>query len=178
MLLTSFIAGDSVAVSSSYLDYPTADGYTSKLYVNGATSFNITGTTGSNDDYVFTIPASRTEYAKGGLYNYYVRLTSGSTTQTVETGEVYIFPNPATAVNREQLATRMIDLIEKALYNQLSTGEAVESISIAGRSLSMMSRTDLLNERAFWNRELQAIRNARTGYSGIKQIRIETGNVI
>ena len=173
MLLHSFIAGDSILTSASYDNYRSDEGWTSTLYLNGPVNFNVTGSAGTNGDFVFTIPSSRTEYAKSGLYDYYVRLVSGSTTQIVETGVTTIYPNPATQVSKEQIASRMIELIEKALYNQLSTGEAVESISIAGRSLSMMSRIDLLNERAFWNRELKAIRNARTGYAGITQIRID-----
>lgn len=171
--LTPFIAGDTVSVTSSYHDYSSLDGWSSTIYFNGPTNFNITGSSGTSGEYLFTIPGTRTAYSKPGTYDYYVRLTSGSIVQTVETGVVTIYANPEFTVSKEQLATRMIDLIEKALYNQLSTGEAVESISIAGRSLSMMNRTDLLNERAFWNRELKAIRNARTGNAGITQIKIE-----
>ena len=72
----------------------------------------------------------------------------------------------------EALCTRMIELIEKALVNQLSAGEAAESISIAGRSISMVNRKDLLTERAFWDSERRALVNARLGRTGIKQIEV------
>jgi hypothetical protein len=52
----------------------------------------------------------------------------------------------------------------------LSAGEAAESISIAGRSISMMNRKDLLTERSFWDRERRALINARLGKTGIKQV--------
>ena len=171
MAIKNFIAGDTAVFTNGYSDYAPAD-YQAIIYFNGPSTLSITGsastvTTGSFD---FTVIPSASAYMKTGLYGYSIRVTSASIAKTIDNGNITIYPNPATQVNKEALCYRMIELIEKALLNQLSTGEAAESFSIAGRSISLMNRTELLNERGFWNRERKALINAKTGNSGIKQI--------
>jgi hypothetical protein len=99
-------------------------------------------------------------------------MNSASMSFTVEQGVITVQPNYAIQASKEALCNRMITLIEKALVNQLSTGEAAESISIAGRSISLMNRADLLKERSFWDSERRALVNARLGKSGIKQLEV------
>jgi hypothetical protein len=65
----------------------------------------------------------------------------------------------------------MIGLIEKALLNQLEDGEAFGSMSISGRSLTLLSRKELIEERSFWQQELARYHSANST-SGIKQIRL------
>ena len=175
MGIDNFIAGDSISFTQTYRDYSSAD-YTSVLYLNGPATLQVSGSisTVSSGSFDYNITPTVGAYLKSGLYNFSVRVMSASYAYTIETGNVTVYPNPAIQVNREALCNRMIELIEKALLNQLSTGEAAESISIAGRSISMMNRTDLLNERGFWNRERKALMNARTRNSGIKQIKAIT----
>lgn len=171
-MIESFVAGDSVQYTSSYSDYPSSDYTSSVLYLNGPSLISINGTPTSNNAHSFNLAASGSAYLKSGLYTFTVRVSSGSITQTAETGTITVYQNPATAVSKEAICVRMLDLIEKALLNQLTSGEAAESISIAGRSISMMSRRDLLIERAFWNKERQMLIKSRSGYAGIKQIEV------
>ena len=171
-MIESFVAGDSVQYTLSYSDYPSSDYTSSVLYLNGPSLISVTGTPTSSNAHFFNLAASGSAYLKSGLYTFTVRVSSGSITQTAETGTITVYQNPATAVSKEAICVRMLDLIEKALLNQLTSGEAAESISIAGRSISMMSRRDLLIERAFWNKERQMLIKSRTGYAGIKQIEV------
>ena len=181
MAIESFYAGDTINFTVSYSDYLSTDYTGSVLYINGPSLLSVTGvpsTTTNNPDnhsegaYLFTLASSGSAYLKSGLYNYTVRVSSGSVSYTAEVGTLTVYQNPATAVSKEAICVRMLDLIEKALLNQLSTGEAAESISIAGRSISMMNRRELLIERAFWNKEKQMLINAKNGYAGIKQIEV------
>lgn len=171
-MIESFVAGDSVQYTLSYSDYPSSDYTSSVLYLNGPSLISINGTPTSSNAHFFNLAASGSAYLKSGLYTFTVRVSSGSITQTAETGTITVYQNPATAVSKEAICVRMLDLIEKALLNQLTSGEAAESISIAGRSISMMSRRELLIERAFWNKERQMLIKSRTGYAGIKQIEV------
>lgn len=171
-MIESFVAGDSVQYTLSYSDYPSSDYTSSVLYLNGPSIISINGIPTSSNAHFFNLAASGSAYLKSGLYTFTVRVSSGSITQTAETGTITVYQNPATAVSKEAICVRMLDLIEKALLNQLTSGEAAESISIAGRSISMMSRRELLIERAFWNKERQMLIKSRTGYAGIKQIEV------
>ena len=178
-MIQDFIAGDTVKFSQYYKDYPSSD-YTSVLYFNGPTNLAVSGaiSTPSNDPhytengFLYTVTSTQGQYLKAGVYDYAIRMTSASMAFTVEKGVINVQANYAIQASKEALCTRMIELIEKALVNQLSTGEAAESISIAGRSISMMNRKDLLTERAFWDSERRALVNARLGKTGIKQIEV------
>jgi hypothetical protein len=177
-MISTIIAGDSIRYVQKYVDYtPTI--FSASLFINASTTISVQGipSVSSDSDYmqdafVFYVAANQTQVLSGGLYSYTVRVNDAVTTKTVESNNITIAPNPAFVKNREQICTRMIDLIEKAMINQLSTGEAAESISIAGRSISLMSRAELLSERSFWDRERKALLKSRTGQSGIKQIRV------
>jgi len=171
-MIENFTAGDTVSFTTSYTDYRSDNGWSATVYFSGPSTLQIDATAGTEGDFVFQIPATQTAYLKAGLYSYAIRVTSTITKKIVESGAFSVYQNPEVMTSKEAIASRMIELIEKALINQLSSGEAVESMSIAGRSLTLMNRTELLTERGFWNRELKALRNARTGNSGIKQIRI------
>lgn len=178
-MIQDFVAGDTVKFSQHYTDYPSSD-YTSVLYFNGPTNLAVSGaaSTPANDEYfkengfLYTVSATQGQFLKAGVYDYAIRMTSASLAFTVEKGVVNVQANYAVQASKEYLCTRMIELIEKALLNQLSAGEAAESISIAGRSISMMNRKDLLTERSFWDRERRALINARLGKTGIKQIEV------
>lgn len=178
-MIKDFIAGDTVRFTQHYTDYPSSD-YTSVLYFNGPTNLAVSGaistpSTDSNyvkDGFLYTVTATQGQYLKAGIYDYAIRMNSGSMAFTVEKGVINVQANYAIQASKEALCSRMIELIEKALVNQLSAGEAAESISIAGRSISMMNRKDLLTERAFWDSERRAYVNARLGRTGIKQTEI------
>ena len=178
-MIKDFIAGDTVRFTQYYTDYPSTD-YTSVLYLTGPTNLAVSGAISTpstdpnytEDGFLYTISATQGQYLKGGIYNYAVRMNSASMAFTVESGVVNVQANYALQASKEALCNRMVELIEKALVNQLSTGEAAESISIAGRSISMMNRNDLLKERSFWDSERRALINARLGKSGIKQTEI------
>jgi hypothetical protein len=173
-MITTIIAGDSVRYVKSFAGF-TSDTSTAVFTLNGSTIVTATATASvptdvdySPNGFVFVLTAVQTQYLKGGLYSYNIRVTEGQTVTTVESHSVTVQDNPAYTPNREAVCTRMIDLINKALLNQLSTGEAAQSIAIAGRSISLMSRQELIRERSFWERERRALQ----GRSGIIQHKI------
>jgi D-serine deaminase-like pyridoxal phosphate-dependent protein len=172
-MITNFTAGDSQRFTQFYPEYPSS-AYVGVLYLNGPGTLTVNGVSSitTTDAYDFVIAASQTTFLKSGVYTYSVRVISGIDAYTVESGRIQVAPNLAVEPSRELICDKMIALIEKALTNQLSSGEAVESISIAGRSLTMMSRNELLIERGFWAREKKAILNSSSRNAGIKQIGI------
>jgi hypothetical protein len=171
MLPNEIIAGDTMKVEYEHSDYPVAD-WTYALILVGPSTVTITGVAG-----LFTLTAAQSSILKAGQYEYAYRATSGSEQYTLQTGTTRVRPSFALATTRINTAERMIDLIEKALLNQLSEGEAVEALSIGGRSLTTISRMELLKERGFWIAELRQLRNAQSGNSGIRSIRLNVGRL-
>lgn len=176
MVPTHLLAGDTCKFEFSDSRYPSSE-WTLTFILNTASQLAITGVAQADDSFMVTLSAAQTATLTSGLAIYALRVSKDGETYTVDAGHIDVKPNPLYAVGSIIVAQRMIELIETALVGQLSDGEAIEAMSIAGRSLTNISRTELLKERSYWLQELQSLKNAKNGASGIRSIRLSVGNL-
>lgn len=154
------IAGDTWKATYNLVDYP-ASAWTAYLFLEGPTSTAITGSARTDNGFDFTLASSDSADLTEGTYRYYVRFTSGSEAYTRVVDEVRVNANPASLASKTQFAEQMVSLIEACLKGQLNADEqiAAASISIGGRSLAFLDRSELIEERNFWIRKLNKLRS-------------------
>ena len=145
-------------------DYPVADYSLSYEFnlIDGSTAANFTLTaTESGNEYIIST-SSTTSYT---LRNYnwisYITRSSDSARVKLEEGYVEIQDNYATTSNSVRShAKKILDAVEAVLENRASMDQ--QSMSIAGRSLSRMSITDLMTFRDRYKAEyLKEVKIAR-----------------
>lgn len=161
-MMKHLISGDTFSYVLTNPEYP-ASRTTGTLHLGHLQASGVANASGQLE---FTINPESTRTLVAGIYQASVRIYQDGVTKTIQQWSVYVSSNPALTpvVN---VAFRMVELIDKALMNQLADGEAVESLSLSGRSISFMSRTELLEERAIWIRHIE---RQVTGTSGITTI--------
>ena len=145
-------------------DYPVADYALSYEFnlIDGSTAANFTLTaTESGNEYIIST-SSTTSYTLGN-YNWisYITRSSDSARVKLEEGYVEIQDNYATTSNSVRShAKKVLDAIEAVIENRASMDQ--QSMSIAGRSLSRMSITDLMTFRDRYKAEyLKEVKIAR-----------------
>ena len=145
-------------------DYPVADYSLSYEFnlIDGSTAANFTLTaTESGNEYIIST-SSTTSYTLGN-YNWisYITRSSDSARVKLEEGYVEIQDNYATTSNSVRShAKKVLDAIEAVIENRASMDQ--QSMSIAGRSLSRMSITDLMTFRDRYKAEyLKEVKIAR-----------------
>ncbi len=145
-------------------DYPLADYALSYEFnlIDGSTAANFTLTaTESGNEYIIST-SSTTSYTLGN-YNWisYITRSSDSARVKLEEGYVEIQDNYATTSNSVRShAKKVLDAIEAVIENRASMDQ--QSMSIAGRSLSRMSITDLMTFRDRYKAEyLKEVKIAR-----------------
>tara|TARA_R100000353_G_scaffold93293_1_gene68585 strand:- start:1121 stop:1729 length:609 start_codon:yes stop_codon:yes gene_type:complete len=145
-------------------DYPLADYALSYEFnlIDGSTAANFTLTaTESGNEYIIST-SSTTSYTVGN-YNWisYITRSSDSARVKLEEGYVEIQDNYATTSNSVRShAKKVLDAIEAVIENRASMDQ--QSMSIAGRSLSRMSITDLMTFRDRYKAEyLKEVKIAR-----------------
>lgn len=175
MALQYIISGDSSQFTLSNSDYP-ASAWTLNYLLSGPTTLTVAGVA-SGDDFIITLTANQTTVLKPGVYSWAIRVYQGVLAYTLESGVVEVKMNPLQTTAKLNMAQQMIDLIDKALLNQLTEGEAMEALSIGGRSISNISRLELLQERATWYEELRRYKNAVTGKSTLGTIGIHASRL-
>lgn len=176
MLPTYLLAGDTFKTRWRDDQYPSIE-YTLKLYITGPSSLTVTAVGEADGGYLLTIAATQSAILKEGIHFYTVRVSKDTEVYTVASGPVTVKPNPALSPTKVVLAQRMVELIEKALTGQLEDGEAIEAISISGRSLTNINRLELMEERKLWYQELNKLKRSLTGDSGIKTILVNASRL-
>ena len=175
MALQYIVAGDSGQFTFASSDYP-ATAWTLNYLLAGPSNLTIAGVaTGSN--FLVSLTAAQSTVLLPGMYSWAVRVYQGVKAYTVDSGVVEVKPNPLQLTPKILMAQQMIDLIDKALLNQLTEGEAMEALSIGGRSISNISRLELLQERSTWYAELQRYKNAVGGKSALGTIGIYASGI-
>ena len=156
-------------------DYPTADYSLSYEFnlIDGATASNFTLTaTESNDEYI--ISTSDTGSYTKGEYNWvsYITRTSDSARVKIAEGYIEIQDNYATtSASVRSHAKIVLDAVKAVIENRATMDQS--SMSIAGRSLSRMSISELyeLKDRAQrdYNAEVKkaAIKNGKSSKTTI-----------
>lgn len=157
----SFAAGDSLAVTLSYADYP-APTWAASWFLRGPSAQDLTGAQ-SGTDHAFTLTTAASGNLLPGTYSYSVRVTSGTTTTTVETGRLTVTPNLAAAGPGELMsyAEQQLAICQQARENILQ-GE-MKLYMIGGRQVQLHSLDELRREETFWQTKVQMERGLGFG---------------
>ena len=163
MILTSFpreiIAGDSYSLLLAYSDYPASAGWSITLYLNGPVSIQLTGSA-SSDSYAITIPTTKTGLLTVGTYAYSIAVSNSSGEKhTVESGFLAVSDNLAGKANTILQAERILNAINCAIEGRIT--DDVQTLSIAGRSISLIPVTDLMTYRAMYTKELAVLKGGQ-----------------
>lgn len=171
------VAGDYYKVQSTLSDSPSTT-WTATMYLTGLTPTSATGSARSDGGFDFVFSADKTSLLSPGTYGYYIRAEKGEEVYTRETGTIRVLANPANQVSTQEFAEKMVDLLEKALSNQLNADEAValSSISIGGRSLAFLPREELIKERSYWIRKLNKKRKGNS--PSVKSVPVDIDSLL
>lgn len=156
---TQFSIGDFVQWKKSGLasDYPPAT-HSAALVARlkgGSTEITVAATEAA-DYYLFTIASATSAGFTAGDYSWQVEITQTATSNriVVEKGEWTILADlDETGADNRSHAEIMLGKIESLLSGRAD--KDVSSYSIAGRSISKMSITDLIQWRDYYRREVK-----------------------
>jgi hypothetical protein len=143
---SELIAGDSWIFSRDYSDFPRPTWTAIAYFEKADETFNVASTASSTAQ-LFTITAATSATYSAGRYRVRIRVTDGSSTLTAESAWVVVQLDPAQAGNQDprSWARRTLDAVEAFLEGNASTAQA--SMSIAGRSISRWSLSELMQLR-------------------------------
>lgn len=151
----SFVAGDSWRWLRGLGDYPATTYTVTWYFENGAFNFNAVGTA-SGTSHSVTIAAATTSAYTPGRYRWYARavdIATGLIKEIVkdEDGWLDVIADPAAAGNfdRRTWARRTLEALEATIEGRASQDQL--SMSVAGRSISRLSPTELMQ----WRTELK-----------------------
>jgi len=140
----AFAAGTTVQYTRSISEYRANDGWQLKLYLAGAQTLNVTASA-SGPDFIVTMTAAQTAtLTTAGQYRWTERVTKGALAYDVATGTVEVTPNLATATpgSLQAMSEKLLAAVEAVLAGKI-TDDASQYV-IAGRSITLMSRQELL----------------------------------
>lgn len=155
------VVGDFIQWKRSDLtDYPTSSGYTAEYVARitggGSTEIKLPQSVSSTDDYyLFTVSSETSAAFLPGLYHWQLEITQTSSGNriVVDTGDFTAIPD----MDNNQADPRihaeiMVDKIETLLAGKADSD--VANYSIAGRSLTKLSFSELLEARDHYKREI------------------------
>jgi hypothetical protein len=168
----AFTAGVTVKFNRGFNDYPPSDGWTYKIYFNGATDvFSVSGIVDPQDasSWLVTINPSDTE-VDPGLYRYVERVASSGGTEVYDVGEgvVQIEPDLATAPAGATLsfAEKTLASIEAEIAARIVAD--VEDYSVqasslgGGRSVKKIPMLELQKLRGYYAAMVRRQKNPGT----------------
>lgn len=145
---------------SDLTDYKTSDGYTAEYVARitggGSTEIKFPQAAGSTDDYyLFTVSSVTSETFLPGFYHWQLEITQTSSGNriVVDTGDFNAIPDmDSNQADPRIHAEVMVDKIQSLLQGKADSD--VSNYSIAGRSLTKLSFTELLEARDYYRREV------------------------
>jgi len=145
---------------SDLTDYKTSDGYTAEYVARitggGSNEIKLPQAAGSTDDYyLFTVSSATSELFSPGLYHWQLEITQTSSGNriVVDTGDFNAIPDmDSNQADPRIHAEVMVDKIQSLLQGKADSD--VSNYSIAGRSLTKLSFTELLEARDYYRREI------------------------
>lgn len=178
-MIPNFTAGETVNYTQSFADYdPTTDTLVFDCVTDGY-KFSITATDNGDGSYLINAPFATTDSFKPGVYSYQAHITTAASVRTfVEFGTFEVSPKFAdmpSGYDDRSHVKKVLDALEATLENKASQDQL--SYSIAGRSLSRMSPSELIEWRekykAEYAREIQEKRIAAgLGNSNVIRVRM------
>jgi hypothetical protein len=174
-----FVVGDFVQWKRTdfVADYPTAEysaQYIARLHQGGSSEFTVSATEVS-DGYLFTIDSTASALITAGLYHWQLEITQTSSGNriVIASGDFNILVD----LDDNQADPRIHAEIMVTKIESLLSGKAdddVASYSIAGRSLTKLSFTELTEARDYYRREVaehtnkERIKRGKKGNETIK----------
>lgn len=156
------VVGDFVQWKRSDIavDYPTSSGFTAEYVARitggGSTEIKIPQAAGSTDEYyLFTANSTTTESFLAGLYHWQLEITQTSSGNrlVVDIGDFTAIPDmDSNQADPRIHAEVMVDKIQTILEGKADSD--VSSYSIAGRSLTKLSFSELIEARDYYRREI------------------------
>jgi hypothetical protein len=145
---------------SDLTDYKTSDGYTAEYVARitggGSTEIKLPQAAGSTDDYyLFTVSSATSAEFLPGIYHWQLEITQTSSGNriVVDTGDFNAIPDmDSNQADPRIHAEIMVDKIQSLLQGKADSD--VSNYSIAGRSLTKLSFTELLEARDYYRREV------------------------
>ena len=152
----SFCAGDKVQWKKSFSDYPASDSYELKYYLVKSNNQITVTAAADGDDHLVTITAADSANYAAGRYFYQARIEKGTDEKyTVGEGVIEIKPNlsaQSSGYEWREHCEQALANIEAILLNKGTHDNF--SYSIAGRSLSKYSWSELKEMRDYYKAEL------------------------
>jgi hypothetical protein len=168
---TEIRVGDTVAWKKSLSDYP-ATTYTLSYYLVKSGTRITFDASASGTDHAVSVAATTTVGWTAGTYHWESFAHDGNDRYFVEAGIIELLPDFETATSGyddRSHAKKMVDLIESLMEGKAAAD--VESYSIAGRSLTKMSITELTEWLAHYRAEYRKeLRQAGSGRNTKVQI--------
>ena len=145
---------------SDLTDYKTSDGYTAEYVARitggGSNEIKLPQAAGSTDDYyLFSISSATTASFAPGIYHWQLEITQTSSGNriVVDIGDFNAIPDmDSNQADPRIHAEIMVDKIQSLLQGKADSD--VSNYSIAGRSLTKLSFTELLEARDYYRREV------------------------
>jgi len=146
-------AGDTWSWTKELSDYPASTWTLSYALANADDQIAITATA-DGDTHRVSVSASTTSAYTVGFYDWQSYVTSGAERHQVASGRVNVLTNFAAASTYDGRthARKTLDALEAMIAG--SASKDVQSYSIAGRSLSSYSPTELLEWRRAYRAEV------------------------
>jgi len=144
---SSLTAGDTWSWTAEYGDYPAGTWTATAYFENSAESFEVSSSA-DGTAHAFAETAAISADLGAGKYHVSVRVTDGSSSYVAETGwcEVKADPAAAAKVDHRSWARRTLDAVEAFIEGNATTAQ--QSMSIAGRSISRWSISELMQLRS------------------------------
>jgi hypothetical protein len=163
-IAAEYIAGDTITWTDVLTDYP-APTWSAVMYFESEVGIFNAAAVSTLTSHVFTVSAATSAALKVGRYRYSLRVTSGSTVKTIETGWLEIRANPAAsgAHDPRSDARQQLDALNAYLLGRATDGQM--SMTINGRQLSRFS----IKEAREWRDSLRAETKAEE--SGVNRSR-------
>ena len=168
------IIGDTLTFTLSFPDFLPADGWAlSFALVTDGNQETFSSSDNGDGTHLINVAGTVTANYTAGEYRYRVRATKGTDVHTVETGRTEIAADYAaadTGLDDREHVKKVLDALEATILGKASKDQA--SYSIANRSISRMSPTELIEwrntYRAEYNVMLEADKAAKGQATGRK----------
>jgi len=150
--------GTYVAYTKAFADYPANAGWSMALHIAGKSKLSKNAVT-SGASFVVTLATSDTDDLEPGQYQWVERVTNGAEVYDAACGQLIVKPNLATAAPGalQTWEEKTLAVVEAALSGSLTSD--IETYQIHGRSVSRMSRSELLRIRNALKVSIQRQRN-------------------
>lgn len=160
------IAGDTWAWTRDLGDYPAGTWSGAWYFENADANFSVSAAA-SGTTHTGTVAAATSAGYRAGRYRWRFVVTNGSTRQTVESGWLDVAPDPAASGNVDHRSAARVVLDNIDAYLRDRTNLQAASFTVAGRSLSRYSMSEVLSLKSQMEAEIKREEAASRLASGV-----------